>query len=366
MAIKNLYKLFLIIYFSILFFYCHLISINYNQINTEENIYKFSFILFISTFIVGFKLISFNKNSINLVVTYVLFWISCMVSMRFNHEFKIEILVVYLVMPVIILLNQRIYSNFNLFLMSGAISILPLIYTVQSSNTFGLLIALGFVCFFIAFTKKENIYLMMWILPIALYYIYLTGSRTTLLSFVIFISFYFIYFLRKRRLTYFNFLLNIIFLIFLVIFSIPIVNKFIELIFHKRSNTGNNFLADRQIFWEGTIKYGIKAWGNGKDFFVEYFSIGDSHNLFIEILGIYGMIPLILFIIFLFNIARSIFVQSSFLNYKAFYFFSYFFLTSLTENLFFIYNRLIVYHFIFLIFVSYIINRQNKLEDEIK
>ncbi|WP_424960618.1 O-antigen ligase family protein [Macrococcus brunensis] len=366
MAIKNFYKIFTMACFTLIFLYCHLLSINYNQLNTEENIYKVSIILFLSTFLFGFKLIKFDKNTIRILIVYILFWISCLVSMNEHHELRNEIALVYLILPLLVLLNNKIYMNFKPLLISSAISILPLLVNIQHSNTFGLLVTLGFVCLFIAFTNVSNLYFMMMVLPFSLFFIYETGSRTALLSFVIFITFYLIYFLRKRRVTYLSFLINVVFLIALVAFSVPVITRFIDLVFHKRSNTNDNFLADRQIFWEGTIQYGVRLWGNGKNFFMQNFSIGDSHNLFIEILGIYGLLPLMIFLVFVLTLIIGIFSGFRFSKYKAAYFFMFFFLTSFTENLFFIYNRLIVYHFIFILFVTYVINRQSKNEEEVK
>lgn len=78
---------------------------------------------------------------------------------------------------------------------------------------------------------------------------------------------------------------------------LPLTNAFYSVIISKFIQKENDVLDLRGIVWEQTIK-SAGLFGRGRDFF-ETETVAAALNTFISMLGMYGWIPLIIFVIYL-------------------------------------------------------------------
>lgn len=365
MKVKHILLPLAFIILALLFAYGNLIAINFRGIRNEENIYLATIFLIISTLFLGFKKIEFNKTNFLILSFFILFWIVVFISIYINDELKIIMVLTYLVLPLIILLNANVSKHLNIVLLAVVVSGIPLLVNIQESNSFGLIITICFVALYsIDFSDKIRYYMIIFS-PLTVYFVYITESRTTLLSYSIFITIYYLkHFLFKKQ-SIKNWMFSTGLMLIILLMGMSFINNFVNLIFYKRANTTSNFLADRQIFWLGTVRDGVTWLGNGKNYFINSFGIGDSHNIFIEILGLYGFIAIAFFVIVIILLLKKLFFIKNEKKYLPLFFFIYFFATGFAENLSFLDNRLITYHVLFLVFVSYVLNLKLKSEDEL-
>src|SRR5690606_9951615 len=80
-----------------------------------------------------------------------------------------------------------------------------------------------------------------------------------------------------------------------------------SLMFGKYVRSYQDISSGRSRIWLGTLKTGVCLFGNGEEYFMRTYNIGDAHNTFIQILGAYGLLSFILFIIiYVYIIIKSI------------------------------------------------------------
>lgn len=335
-----------------LFGYSNLIAIDYNNFRTEENIYLFSYLTLLATFIFGFKPTKFTKQGSTIVLVYIVFWIATFYSVNLHSYLNINQILIYMLIPFFVLINEKVHQNFKIISLALFIGALPLIVNIQSSNTFGLIVALSFIGFMNYASKRGSAFYALAISPVFVYIVFLTGSRTALVAFILSLTIYLLSYMIKKRKSIKSVLINIIIIIIFFTSVLLVVDEIVKLIFSKRSNTSSNFLADRTLFWEGTVKYGVKAWGNGPNFFLNNFRIGDSHNILIEILGVVGLVPLVLFILFLVMLLYTVMVNKLDGKHIILSFFVFYILSGMTENLFMLDNRLITFNSYFIVVLN--------------
>lgn len=128
----------------------------------------------------------------------------------------------------------------------------------------------------------------------------------------------------------------------------------VNLLFHKYSGSSEDLTSGRSIMWEGTYKYGVTLFGNGESYFSYMFGIADAHNSFIQILGAYGLVSFILFLLLsILIIIKSIQFHK---NIEYLCFFLAFYLLGLAENLFFIESRMTLIHLLFFMYLGSLFN----------
>ncbi|MFJ8257598.1 hypothetical protein ACIQ4Z_10045 [Peribacillus asahii] len=150
--------------------------------------------------------------------------------------------------------------------------------------------------------KKRSFIYYFFIIPTLFVLIMYSGSRTSFLTavFLIFVSLgliaiKFLKVATKRqyrkvlRLSFFTSILGLI-----ASWIFPIKEKFEQIILYKFRLKSNDVLSERGGIWETSISE-ASFFGNGRDYFSE-FNHG-AHNTFISLLGQYGWIPTLLFIL---------------------------------------------------------------------
>lgn len=131
----------------------------------------------------------------------------------------------------------------------------------------------------------------------------LSNSRTAFITIIVllFVSLSLVFFNVSKKLNITTSILKIfgiliIFLLFILILNqfIPIFETINDTVINKFSVRQGNLLSGRQRSWQHAIQE-AGLFGNGQYYFVDSVGLG-SHNTFINILGIYGWIPVIIFI----------------------------------------------------------------------
>ncbi|WP_143192429.1 O-antigen ligase, partial [Paenibacillus sp. P32E] len=189
---------------------------------------------------------------------------------------------------------------------------------------------------------------------IFLFLIFINGSRAGLLSFVLGFSCIFIENLKVQnyRIKMEKFLLFHAAATIIVISCIVYFNKISNLFFNKW-NGSSDISSGREFMWQETIK-DANFFGHGSNYFYQKFFIGDAHNIFVQVLGQYGMIPLLLFVLMIVYLVILL-VKLKDTNYYAI-FLSYLTL-GLFENVLFINFRFGTITFIIWVFIGLLLDK---------
>lgn len=321
---------------------------------------KWILILLYSIFLLFFTYkISFSvpRNKIIFFILWQLFILTVFVSKNMHGTFNLTEYLLYSLLIPVSFFSINIIKYKNIFMIASLLSVIPFLYFLTASNTLAILIWVSGLSLLILLLEKnmkdKYIYLSMMIISILLF---VTRSRATLISFL-FISLFLVIIttLRKKNNSYLSLALKILTYIALLIIVYFFYDNILDLIFNKKENTSYDLTSGRSYMWEYTIQTGITMFGNGENYFEYMYSISDAHNIFIQILGSYGLISLILFIIItLYIIIKSISLYKE--SFTFIIFFLAFYILGIAENLFFIDSRMIHVNMMFFFYLGYLLN----------
>ncbi|KYC67055.1 O-antigen ligase family protein [Heyndrickxia coagulans] len=312
--------------------------------------------------------IKFSKQKLLFVFMWELFVFCIFFSKLLNESFNFFELIFYSICIPLTFFSFKIKKYKNILLFAFIISILPFFYLLRpeslgtGNNNLGIMFSIGGIASlnFLRNIRINNKLFYMFILFYTVV-IYLTRSRTSLIAFIIVALIYFISILLRKELNFYSYFKKISLMLFTLIITFYLVNKFfISLLFGKWNGTSNDITSGREEFWSDTVENGMTYFGNGENYFLKY-NVRDAHNIFFQILGDYGLISLIFFLlIFIFIVYKL--VKTKKIEYLCF--FCGFFILGCAENLFFINSRLISIHLIFFMYLGCLIEEKNK--DKIK
>jgi len=342
------------------------VSINAFKLDTDFNRNLILILMFSFLILFDFKYMKITEPILlKFILLWELFIISIIVSTVYHNEFLFMTLLIFGLFIPLVFINQNIKKYKNTILLSSFVSIIPVLINLERSNSFGMIISLACLCgIMFLFSKKRNIVSIFLSSLIGLIFIFLTGSRTAVIAYIITILLMYIINALKYKLSIKSIIVySSLYLSFLLVF-VSYIDNFIELIFNKRQNTDSNFLADRTIFWEGTFKNGMELLGNGKDYFMYTYSIGNSHNTFVEVLGIYGLVSFLLLILFFSYVFRLILITNNKIIYLSF--FVFYILLGFAEDLLFLNSRLLTYIILLVLFLNMLLTEAIKSKNSLK
>lgn len=314
------------------------IMISYN-VNNLANSNQFKLVIAIFAFVFLYLMKKnkskniFYKKDIIFKILFLIYVLSILFCFVICNEYQLIVLPIMLVC--IYSISQKVLTNFSkmqykyivmLFLIAYLVTFL--IFPLNSVNSKGMILALTGILIMnlMCLNNKTSIRFFL-IVTISLYSLLLiTYSRTSILSFTIvcILSYYYI-FIKKLNVR------NLLLLMFLFLFSIFIVfylgdfiQDYITRVFFHKWNT-NDVTSGRSDIWTNIIE-NAKLLGHFK-------SINniDAHNSYIQIMGCFGVIPFILYIILNIMIFIRIFKVKNKIIYLNF--FMGWFCMSLFENL---------------------------------
>lgn len=282
---------------------------------------KYRNMLLILIILVSMFICIILKKNINIrhnliLVLWIIFSCSILISIAINNgQFFLGIATLFIV-PIIyfilipnilgrntinVFLNSFIFSN--LFISLYCIVSKPIIYPYQgifsnpnSMGLVGLFLAIGMSIKLDYFLEENNKFkvisgIILLLFPIGI--IILTGSRTSLL--VSIISILYIVIPKKIDSTEFIKRVKVMFIFMSVSIIFLVKNpKILEGIVNKIKNS-SSLLSGRDYIWLTTINQS-KLYGHGQSYFIDNFRLG-PHNSTIDILGSFGIISCVLYIL---------------------------------------------------------------------
>ncbi|QNM08794.1 O-antigen ligase family protein [Wansuia hejianensis] len=191
------------------------------------------------------------------------------------------------------------------------------------------------------------------------------SSRTSIIAF--FVSMLCLFIIRYRKKSSWPVKLTVL-IALLLIFIVRFRDKLSLVLFNKWSSRGYegvSILTGRGYIWVNELKNDWTWLGNGESYFDSIYHHNDAHNIFIQVLGRYGTIVLILFIVF----AASLIIWSfKMKNDSKMYILPIvvaYFITGLFENVLFIDCKMYIPSILILIIAATLINDKNSAVEEV-
>lgn len=301
-----------------------------------------------------------SKKKILFIIVWEFFIISVFVSKAIHGNFSLLEYILYSIIIPLCFFSKGILKFKNTFMIVSVISIIPFFILLGPRNGLGMIICIAGLNLLnylnIKGIKKIYIFLSM---AVIISLLIITESRTSLASFFIVLIIFIIHTIFNRNIkSYFSLIKRGVVFLFVVASGYILFKTLDELFLNKWSMNSTDITSGRSLMWEDTIKNGINIFGNGENYFLHTYNIGDSHNIFIQILGSYGLISISLFLlIFLFIVFQTLKYRN---NNEYTYYFVGFFLVGMGENLFFINSQLAFSNIIFFVYLGCLLN-ENKI-----
>lgn len=147
----------------------------------------------------------------------------------------------------------------------------------------------------------------------------------------------------------------------IIFFGIFFLWKYNDLIynffFNKWSNLGyksTDLTSGRFDMWKDVILHQRSLMGHGENFIMDKYSHQDLHNIFIQVLGKYGEICLVVFMVWFVDLIRKIINLSSTYRFLFLSFFLFYFVAGMTENVLFLDCKVFMIVFCFLVNLAWL------------
>lgn len=217
----------------------------------------------------------------------------------------------------------------------------------------------------LAYMTNISDFILLIITFIAGLIVILMSSRTSMIAF--FISMICLFIMRYRKKKSWPVKLTALFIVLLVLI-VRFRDKLLSVLVYKWANRGyegTSVLTGRGDIWKNELKTDWTIWGNGRNYFNSVYHHNDAHNIFIQVLGRYGTIALIIFIIFSFSIVIMAFKMKSDSKTYVLPIVIAYFIVGMFENVLFIDCKMYIPSITFLIVASKLISDEYLIvEDE--
>lgn len=323
--------------------------------------YKWMFLfVYSSIMIIIFGFININnlaisKGKILIILLWEIFIVSIFISKQLHGNFNLIEFILYSILVPLIFFSPTIMRYKNIVSISFIVSVIPFLYVLGKENTIGMLFCIAGILLLIKM-KGAHIndrYIFMAIVAIS-FLVFITNSRTSLITFVIAAGMLVIYTFIQNNDSLITIIKKIVMI--LAVFSISFLtwSKIKELLFNKNEKTSIDITSGRVSIWDNIIKYKIRPFGSNIDYYYTYY-VRDAHNTFIQLLADYGWISFLIFIsILIYIIYKLIYLR----KIEYILFFTSYFSLGMMENVLFVDNRLIGIHIVYLMYFGCLINEK--------
>ena len=184
---------------------------------------------------------------------------------------------------------------------------------------------------------KKRLYLFIAIYLLFFGVLFLMASRTSLLAFMISGGLLILGFIGKmERNKYITLLLIIVLVIF---FAWKYYDSIYNLFINKWTNLGystDDLSSGRFAMWKDVIFNQESILGHSENFINDKYLHEDLHNIFVQVLGKYGILCFAFFVVWFIDLIKRIISLS--VIYKVYFvsFFSFYFISGMTENVLFL------------------------------
>lgn len=226
--------------------------------------------------------------------------ITILISKIIHKELNIiDDLIFMTIVPIFFFYNNSYKQDENIQIASF-LNIFPLICIMKPVNSIAIIISfIGVMILNLTMNDiKKNGKIITYVIIVAIIsvLIMLTRCRTALITFAIIAIINYISIVvnckndeNVRR-------KNKYFLIILFVLSPIILFTLKNYIFNKYESTSTNLTSGRTKMWKIILEEDVGAFGLGNQKLINDINKGDSHNIFFQTLGHYGIIPTILFV----------------------------------------------------------------------
>lgn len=315
------------------------------------------FCLFLLLFLIKYKFV-LTREKIFVILLWEFLICAIFLSKIYHNNFNILEFILYTIIIPLCFFSFKINRYKKVLMISYILSLVPFLYFVfRPGNSLGMLFCFaGIVSLnLLNIYKAKNSYIYFTII-ITNILIFFTQSRTALITFL-FISFLQILLIifRKNK-SFLSIVSKIVILLLCFIILFAVSDNLANLLFYKWNAKSGDITSGRMFIWVDTIRHSMNLFGNSPDFFAKY-EVRDAHNIFIQVLGSYGLLSFVLFIILtIFIFYKSIKLKK--VDYV--FFFIGYFLLGMSENTLFIDNRLIAIHLLFFMNFGCLINERKQ------
>lgn len=343
---------------------CNLIGVNAFDMNSKIK-YKWIIIFAICIVVIFFGII-IKQNFIskqlkkNRKFGFMLLWetfiIVTFISKLMHGEFLIFEFILYSAIIPASFFSVKIQSCKNTILIASIVSIIPLMSILGPLNSLGIIICIAGINSYnlLNIYEKKEIYTYI-VLVLFGILIYITESRTSLIAFLL-VSALVIFPKLKHNNSFKKLIVDFIIILFISVLIYFSYDYIYNLIFEKYTINNVDMFSGRSRIWIGTFETGITLFGNGEQYFMDTYHIGDAHNIFIEILGAYGLLSFISYILlYVYIILKAV---KNIKKTEYIFNFSAFLLLGMAENLLFINSRMLLVTILFFTYLGSLINEQ--------
>jgi len=298
------------------------------------------------------------------IILWEIFIISLFLSKFLNNDFNIFEFLLYFVLIPLVFFNSSILLYKKTVIVAGFLSVLPFLLFLGQWNRLAILLTISGITMIPYFSKMKSVYKYSYLIGLT-FTVFLTEHRTSLVTLIIVISITIMVSLLNNKKISLKVILGrmglsaiLIGLIYLfydnVLYSL--FNKWGT--YDRNTSDLNSLTSGRMDIWTNTVKDGISLFGKGEIYFEQRFGIYHAHNQFVQILGAYGILSLLLYTIILIYIIVLLFKNNKKTIYL--YFFFTYFAIGITEYIVFINTFFIYPSILFFVFLGSLINEKIK------
>jgi len=366
LKIKFNYNCLILIVYIIVILVGNKIALSGFSLDNTNN--KYMGILLSCIFVALIKKLRYEKTGKKVKLFTILWVIFCCLiwwSKKIHDEINYIDLMTLLIIVPIFFFKQGCFNIENHITLACLINLFPLILVLKSNNTLGILITfVGIVCINHNIRKMANREeVIQYILMVGFFalLIFATKSRTAFVTFIVVSIINYIYIIKQNKLS-----IRKIFKCFLIILLIMLLSQYFlefadKFLFGKYIKTRDNITSGRMQMWEGILSDDITLLGNGKEYFLKNFHIGDAHNVYFQILGHYGVIALAIYIIISIYIVAKVLKKKR--KLECINFFLGYFMIGMFENIFIADTRFIMCNLLFFTYISILLKNDEEIFD---
>ena len=305
LALFNNYDIMLLIICTAVVFLANLIALEgfyLHKIVSNRYLVVLILYVFIMIMFKKQKIKNLEKNIQKSTILFLIIWgglfVSIFISKIINKGSNIiDVLLMLSIVPFFFFIKNsyNIEKHLNL---ACIINLIPLLFILKGGNALSLLITIiGITVINITIRKiAEKGYIFSYIIIVAFFLllIIVTKCRTCIISFLLISGINYIYLLTQNKFYIKKIIASILILVCLIVTG----NTMKNILFNKYGSSYVDITTGRAKIWENVIKDDIKLFGNEDNYFMKTTNKGDAHNVYTQILGHYGIIPLFLYLIY--------------------------------------------------------------------
>ncbi|MFS1511129.1 O-antigen ligase family protein [Chengkuizengella sp. SCS-71B] len=303
-----------------------------------------------------------SPYNLQFLVIWFLFIISILFSKIINEEYNlIDIFVLMVFVPWLFRIERR---YLYLLCWSTTIAFIPFIfeYGVNGFNSYGIttaLIGINTAILLYLSNRQNSFRISVLILITTVLLIYLR-SRTALISFLIG-GFVLIYFSINKIKSKKKFFYYILFSTSIILFCYFYLDAISNLIFNKWQVSEEDITTGRAEIWTYLFSNDISIFGKGSSYFWNTFEHMDAHNIFMQLLGRYGLVSMVLFLVLVLYILKLIIQVNAKERIAFLAFFGVYFALGMFENTLFVDIKTFSISLLFIIYIAMLLqaNKRN-------